>query len=333
MQVPNTIMRSVGQGCTNSPLEVKQVQELLNRAKKRLNEAGIPIENFGHLDEDKLCGPSTIKAIKIFQRDIVGLSRPDGKIDPGGKTIKMLYAVTSGNLGEIKVQIQRHKHAPGGAGGSAAVPKLTPSGDLTVEALAWLAPNLNRNKIPAKPQDVVDAMNLAMREAEANTPERKAAFLSQVIHESDGLNTTTEYASGDAYERDIINLGNTQPGDGRRFKGRGFIQLTGRANYTNAWLALGFSVKKDATTKHLVNGVDPIEPERAARLRESALTTAWFWKKNGLNALADALRTAKNEEAQVLAISIRVNGKHKNGLPNGWEERKKYYRKAKQLYK
>jgi predicted chitinase len=68
-------------------------------------------------------------------------------------------------------------------------------------------------------------------------------------------------------------------------------------NYTDAWLDLGFSVRKDATTKHPPREVDPIDQARAARLRESALTTAWFWKKKGLNALADALPTAKNEEA------------------------------------
>ena len=212
----------------------------------------------------------------------------------------------------------------------ATPPPLSESGELTVASLAWLAPNLMKNKIPAAPQDVVEAMNFAMREAEANTPARKAAFLAQVIEESDGLNTTTEYASGDEYEKSKI-LRNTETGDGRRFKGRGFIQLTGRENYTNAWLDLNFSVKKDATTKRLYREVDPIEPTNAAKLRESALTTAWFWKKKGLNALADALQTAPKEEDQFLAVSIRVNGSH-NGLPKGWAVRKTYYRKAKKLY-
>lgn len=212
-----------------------------------------------------------------------------------------------------------------------AVPQLPASGELTVEALAWIAPNLMKNKIPAAPQDVVDAINLAMREAEVNTLARKAAFLSQTIEESDGLNTTTEYASGEEYEGKI-KLHNTQPGDGKRFKGRGFIQLTGRGNYTDAWLDLSFPVKKDASTKKLYKEVDPIDPPRAAKLHESAVTTAWYWRTKGLNALSDALQTAPKEEDQFLAVSIRVNGKLASGYPRGWATRKIYYRKAKKLY-
>ena len=211
-----------------------------------------------------------------------------------------------------------------------AVPQLPASGELTLEALAWLAPNLMKNKIPAAPQDVVTAINFAMSEAEANTPTRKAAFLSQTIQESDGLNTTTEYDSGERYNK-RPDLGNTQPGNGPRFRGRGFIQLTGRENYTNAWLDLNFAVKKDATTTKLPSGVDPIKPEAAANLREAALVTAWFWKKKGLNALSDALQTAAKEEDQFLTVSVRVNGKKKSGYPNGWATRKSYYRKAKKL--
>lgn len=301
--------------------------EAVSIFKGWLNEVLIPSP---HLNSDDRFCEQTVNAVVRFQMQNNILSAL-GFIDPQTAEQLLQQVKKARKKKPRKVAKPKRRNRKVQQMIEKAVPQLPASGELTLEALAWIAPNLMKNKIPAAPQDVVDAINFAMREANVNTPTQKAAFLSQTIQESDGLNTTTEYADGSDYEKKL-KLRNTEPGDGKRFKGRGFIQLTGRENYTDAWLDLGFSVKKDASTKHLWRKVDPIKPEAAANLREAALVTAWFWNKKGLNALADALQTAPKEEDQFLAVSIRVNGKHKSGYPNGWADRKIYYRKAKKLY-
>jgi putative chitinase len=130
---------------------------------------------------------------------------------------------------------------------------------------------------------------------------RTAHFLAQVAHESDGFATTEEYASGKAYEG-RKDLGNTEKGDGVRFKGRGLIQLTGRANYATFGKRIG---------------VDLIaSPTRAADPAISVLLALEYWKDRGLNALAD--------RDDVEAITRRINGG-----TNGLAARKSYLVKAK----
>ncbi len=115
-------------------------------------------------------------------------------------------------------------------------------------------------------------LNASMLRADIRTDARKAAYLAQLGHESDGFNTLEEYASGADYEwRE--DLGNVHAGDGRRFKGRGPIQVTGRANYKTYGKKLG---------------VDLIaNPEKAATAEVGFQIAAEYWKANGLNADAD----------------------------------------------
>ncbi|HEY6431835.1 MAG TPA: peptidoglycan-binding protein [Acetobacteraceae bacterium] len=134
-----------------------------------------------------------------------------------------------------------------------------------------------------------------------NTGLRDAHFLAQVCCESDGFCTTVEYASGDAYNG-RADLGNTQPGDGPRFKGRGLIQLTGRSNYRQ----YGDLLKLD-----LVG-----DPEQAADPVISLRIACTFWQQHLLNPLADA--------DDIIAITRRING----GL-NGLDTRRAYLAAAK----
>ncbi len=108
-----------------------------------------------------------------------------------------------------------------------------------------------------------------------STPRRIAHFLAQIGHESGDLRYHEEIASGSAYEG-RANLGNTVPGDGRRFKGRGLIQLTGRANYTDYGAAIGRDLTIDGQWEQVAE--DPLLASDVA---------GWFWKRHKLNEIAD----------------------------------------------
>jgi putative chitinase len=168
---------------------------------------------------------------------------------------------------------------------------------LTLAQLRAVMTHLPRDRAAA----YLPVINAALKEFDINTPRRRAAFLAQIAHESGELRFMEEKASGEDYEgrRD---LGNTEPGDGKRYKGRGPIQLTGRANYRKAGAALGLDLEK--------------EPDLVATRPDVAFRVAgWFWKSHGLNELAD--------KGDFLAITRRINGGTK-----GLESREKYHEKA-----
>lgn len=145
----------------------------------------------------------------------------------------------------------------------------------------------------------------AMAEFGIDTPLRKSAFLAQVAHESGSLRYTLELDDGEAYEG-RADLGNTRPGDGPRYKGRGLIQITGRANYAACSLAL-YRDPRLLTQPELLEA--PVAACRSA---------AWYWRTHGLNELADA--------EDFRAITRRVNG----GL-NGYADRLSYYSRGRQV--
>ena len=138
---------------------------------------------------------------------------------------------------------------------------------------------------------------------EITTPLRLAHFIAQIAHESDAFNTVTEYASGRAYE-DRADLGNTRPGDGVRFKGRGLIQLTGRANYQKFGKISGLALEEN--------------PTLAADLFNVTRLAALFWADRKLNAKAD--------KDDLAGITKAING-GKNGL----ESRRLYLIRAKKI--
>lgn len=149
-------------------------------------------------------------------------------------------------------------------------------------------------------------LTVALRDADAQSPERTAMFLAQLLHESDEFRYVAEVwgptPAQTHYEPPhplAAKLGNTQPGDGFRFRGRGYIQLTGRANYRACGAALGLELEA--------------HPEIAEHI--PGRVSAWFWLTHGLNRAADI----KDCE---LATKL-VNG----GL-NGLALRQDYYERA-----
>lgn len=136
-----------------------------------------------------------------------------------------------------------------------------------------------------------------------NTKIRMAHFLSQIAHESGELRYTKELASGKAYEG-RKDLGNIQKGDGVRFKGRGLIQITGRANYTAYAKFCGYDVVA--------------KPELLEKPVGAVKSAMWYWQTHGLNELADA--------DKFVTITRRINGG-----TNGLESRRAYLQRAKQV--
>lgn len=168
---------------------------------------------------------------------------------------------------------------------------------LTDDELRQIMPNCPA----AKRTDYLPFIQQAMEEFDITTYLRETAFLAQLAHESAELRYMEEIASGAAYEG-RASLGNTQPGDGKRFKGRGPIQLTGRANYTKYGPLLGVDLVNDPTI--------------AATKEVGFRIAGEFWRLNGLNQLAD--------QQNFREITKRINGGY-----NGLNDRIMYYERAK----
>lgn len=139
---------------------------------------------------------------------------------------------------------------------------------------------------------------------------RLAHFMGQCAHESGGFIYMEEIASGAAYEgrRD---LGNTQPGDGRRYKGRGPIQLTGRANARFYGRKCGIDFEN--------------RPDLMAVPSIGILTACMYWDQNGLNAYAD------RDEGTAIGNGVNRGNPKSSHQPNGTADRTARTAKAKAL--
>ncbi|MBI6954367.1 glycoside hydrolase family 19 protein [Pseudomonas sp. CCOS 191] len=220
------------------------------------------------LGTDGLWGAGTRSALESFQQ-IIG--NPAGKpVAPGDTTLAALRVGLSGGLGVAKL---------------------------------WLALiNASSARITAFHQPLLEVLT----RYRIDTPLRIAHFLAQIAHESGCLRYTEELASGSAYEG-RKDLGNLQPGDGPRFKGRGLIQLTGRANYRQYG---------QYCTRDFENKDDPALVSSDPALAVDV--AGWFWANRKLNDWAD--------KDDLREVTRRVNG----GF-NGLDDRAAYLARAKWL--
>jgi putative chitinase len=168
--------------------------------------------------------------------------------------------------------------------------------DLDAALMRQVAPQVPGAKA-ASQTTIIDAVGPALAatlsQYATDPPFRAAHFLAQTCHESDQYCTTVEYGNDAYFARydGRADLGNTQPGDGARFRGRGLIQITGRANYTSMGTRLGLDLVND--------------PDQAADPAISLRIACEFWKSRNLNGFAD-----QDDE---LAVTWLVNGGF-NGL-------------------
>ena len=185
---------------------------------------------------------------------------------------------------------------------------------LTIDQLRGICPLTPSSRLEL----FLEPLEATCAEFSIDTLARRSPFLAQLAHESVGFHYVREIASGAAYEGNA-HLGNTQPGDGPRFKGRGLIQITGRKNYGLAGDALGLP---------LLDNPDLLEePVNACR------SAGWFWTVGaGLNlserAIAHGVPIGCDlndlaDAGDFEGITLAING----GL-NGQDDRLAYFRRA-----
>lgn len=254
---------------------------------------------------------------------------PVGKFGPKTEAAVKSWQTSNGHNpdGVVNDTMWNKLMNEGVSGGQSVITEPAPIksvGGLKLESLRGHIPDAVIAQIP----DTAAKFNI-------NTPLRLAHFLAQCGHESGGFKVTQEnlnysakglmgifkkyfptQAIAESYQRqpqkiankvyaNRMDNGSEASGDGFKFRGRGYIQLTGRANYT----AFGKAINEDiANNPDLVSG------------KYALLSAAWFWSKNGLNTLADG----GSSDSVVTSITKRVNG-GTIGLADRIKHFKEYY--------
>jgi predicted chitinase len=229
-----SITKPVGRGVTNlNRAEVTLVQQLLNRHRQ---------PPLGHIAEDGIVGMETINAIEEFQRRVLKMSLPDGRVDPGGKTFQAL----SGQKKPGVPAASSRSFAEGLAANGVKNPTAQANTNTVLKAL-------KDNGITSKR---AQANILAQVNAECGFLPRSegnysAATLLKLYGPGQTRNKVRFATLADAQA--VVNqgpeavfekiyggrMGNDAAGDGYKYRGRGYIQLTGKDNYRRVGTAIG----------------------------------------------------------------------------------------------
>lgn len=223
------------------------------------------------LKPDGIYGEKTRVGIEAAQTALLGITEPDSVATPGAGTERALRAGVKPVFSERLLR------------------------------LAMLA------AAPEKVETFHEPIARCFARFEVTTPLRQAHFLAQIGHESGELRFQEEIASGAAYEG-RADLGNSQSGDGKRFKGRGLIQLTGRYNYAKFGEALGRADEIMATPTVVAEDLDLCVG-----------VAGWYWSDRGLNADAD--------RDDLMRVTKVING----GV-NGIADRRRLLERCKALF-
>ena len=181
---------------------------------------------------------------------------------------------------------------------------------LTIEHLIEIMPRL-RSIDSDKLKEYFNALTPALIEFEIIAPLRVAAFLAQIAHESGQLKYWEEIWGPTPAQKGYegrADLGNTEPGDGYKYRGRGPIQITGRDNYKHYGALLNL---------HLIE-----KPDLAALPENGFRIAACYWKTHGLNELADGK----------VVVDFRMITRRINGGYSHLFERLEFWEKAKKTF-
>ncbi|WP_448572736.1 glycoside hydrolase family 19 protein [Trichothermofontia sp.] len=165
------------------------------------------------------------------------------------------------------------------------------------------------SELRSRIESLTPGVNQTFERYQINTRLRMAHFLAQVMHESGGFRWLREIWGPTDAQRSYEgrrDLGNTQPGDGKRFMGRGLIQLTGRANYA--------AFSRDLGVDFVANPTLVEQPPYAV------IVAGWYWDQRKLNTWAD--------RDDLEGVTYRVNGGY-----NGLDDRRRYLNRAKTVLK